>query len=143
MTLPLPTMALLPFFHTIMKETTSYAYCTSPKIVIHPENGATKVDYQDAEEEISQQIITILLVYIYGSEIGQDWLCLGCKNLQFHERNKIIHSCLYIFFLFVKLENKNSLKEIIFFCDFIVWWLRQSLWEFWSKWKLSTVAGFH
>ena len=37
-----PTTALLlPFFHTTMKETTSYAYCTSPKTAIYPENGTT------------------------------------------------------------------------------------------------------
>ena len=46
-------MALLPFFYLAMKETTSYAYYTSPKTVIHPENSANKVDYQFTEEEIS------------------------------------------------------------------------------------------
>ena len=38
-------LTVLPFFHTTRKGT-SYAYCTSPKTVIHPKNGATKVGYQ-------------------------------------------------------------------------------------------------
>ena len=41
------------FFHTIMKEATSYSYCTSPKTVIYPEKGVIKVAYQVTEEEIS------------------------------------------------------------------------------------------
>ena len=50
---PLPKTALLTFFHTTMKETTSHACSTSLKNVIQSENGATKVDYQFTEEEIS------------------------------------------------------------------------------------------
>ena len=42
----------------------------------------------------------------------QDRLCLGCENLQFHERNKITHMCdLYIIFLLVKFENNNLIKK--------------------------------
>ena len=46
--------------------------------------------------------------------MDQDQLtvCLGCENLQFHDRNKTTYMCdLYIVFLFVKLEN-NLIKEI-------------------------------
>ena len=51
--LPYNDTNTVPFFHITMKETTSYAYCTLPKTVIHPENCATKVDYEVTEDEIS------------------------------------------------------------------------------------------
>ena len=55
---------------------------------------------------------------------------------------EITVSALYIVFLFVKTENNNFIKEIkhVVRASIVCWKPRQSLWEFSSWWKSSTVS---
>ena len=62
------------------------------------------------------------------------WLSPSCENLQ-HAGSS------YIVFLFVKTENDNFIKEIkhVVRASIAYWKPRQSLREFSSRWKSSTV----
>ena len=97
------TTMIMIFFHTIMKETTSLPIATYRKPWFTQKTVPLKLIIKLQKRKlvigVIDKIITILSVYTYGSEMGQNWLHLSCENLQFHERNNIIHA-FFVYLLF-------------------------------------------
>ena len=80
----------------------------------------------------------------HGNVVRNMVFCLQVvQNLQFHERNKTL-CVLYVIFLFVETKNDIFIKEIKYVQHaFIALWKPlQSMWEFSSRWKPSTVSLF-